>query len=387
MTRMINCLAAQATMPDDIPWDYILKKTNGHWKARNDRGQTLAKTSTNTSMETLLNAILTDKGADYGKIAIDGKGTVMNIDGSFSVPSNTILQGMGPRNWAGFFLSNGGNCNMIEPVGGPGDDDIGDVIIDSIYLDANKLNNTGGGEISCLDWRLGNADKGSWAMISLYRSKFDDAYGHVVDIGGNTGGLATFKIIDCKFYQPRYTYFGLHFDNAWDGMMSNCLMANLKCENAFTSNHINNIYLAGGDQSVPNLYLTNSKCAETTWDGIRSDWCNDHAIHLDNADNNSFGTIEVTQQKTYDNARTAMKFSGSSQYNVVESLMVGFRATRNAFKWQYGVSFEETAAYNIIESLQCGVGVTTAEVYYANAYHNVVKTCTGSLGKIGRAIY
>ena len=371
---------------EDRAWDYIVKQTQTQWVAKTSFGKTLATAAANTSLEDLVNACLVDKGSSWGVVQLSPKGDAMNIDGAIDAPSNTVIRGTGPMQWSEFNLETNANVNMLQPVGGVGDDDIGDVVLIDVAFDGNKGSQGGAGPYSCIDWTLGNADKGSWAMLSLYRVRAQDAKGHCIDISTTTGGLATVRAIDVRAFSPQQTFFGLHTNRIFDSWFDFMLLQNMQCENGFTSNHVGKLYLSGGDTNVPNLHLTNSNNEETTWAQIRSDWCNRDAIDIDNADHNNFGIIQVTQQKTFDDTYAAVLLEGNASDNIIDNVIVGFRASRSAHKWKYGVEINDTASDNLINTVNCADGVVTAEVFDIPANGNTFGKIVRSGGLIGRYV-
>ena len=371
---------------EDRAWDYIVKQTQTQWVAKTSFGKTLATAAANTSLEDLVNACLTDKGSDYGLVQLSPRGSIMNIDDPILVPSNTVIRGLGPMQWSEFDLETDSNCNMLEPVGGVGDDDIGDVVLIDVAFDGDKSNQAGAGPYSCIDWTLTNADKGSWAMLSLYRVRAQRAKGHCIDLQTTTGDLATVRAFDVRGYDPEATFYGLHTDRIFDSMFDYLVLQNMKCETAFTSNVVLNVYLSGGDTNLSNLWLTNSSNEETHWHNIRSDWCNRDAIRIDNADHNTFTNIMVSQQKTSDDTYAAVVLEGSAADNVIDSVVVGYRSSRSVVKWKYGVEINDTAGDNIINSVNCADGVVTAEVFDIPANGNTFGKIVRSGGYIGRYV-
>jgi hypothetical protein len=133
---------------EDIAWDYIVKQTQTQWVAKTSFGKTLASAASNTSLEDLVNACLTDKSSTWGVVQLSPGGSSMNIDGAIDVPSNTVLRGTGPMQWSEFALETNANVNMLQPVGGVGDNDIGDVILIDVAFDGDKGNQGGAGPYS-----------------------------------------------------------------------------------------------------------------------------------------------------------------------------------------------------------------------------------------------
>jgi hypothetical protein len=213
-----------------------------------------------------------------------------------------------------------------------------------------------------------------------------NAKGHCIDIGTTTGGLATVRAFDVRGFAPQATFYGLHTDRVFDSWMDMMLLQNYQAENGLTSCHMGRFYLSGGDTNLPNLHLTNSNNEETTWAQIRSDWCNRDAIDIDNADHNNFGVIQVTQQKTFDDTYAAVLFEGTSTDNIVDNLIIGFRASRSAHKWKYAIEINDTAGGNLINNVNAADGVVTAEVFDILANGNTFGTIVRSGGLIGRYV-
>lgn len=390
MTTGVSGVATTGKAPDMFDFDFILKKTNYRWKIKTDRGMTVAYKTSNSSIEDLVNAVANTTTPKV--ITINGGGSYFNINGPLRINSDTVLIGAGMEPMSGFNLETNGNCNMLEPYGGTGADNIADVMLWNLKFDANKGIQGGAGPYSCIAWELGEVNAGNWKLLHMDNVHCTDAKGHVISLktltGGATGAAAQVILHNVKAYSPAYNYYGLNTDRIFDSKFHHLILQNFRAQNSFASNVMTDVYMSGGDTNIPNFHLTNSMNTKSIFHNIRSDWCDDHGFLIDNADNNSFGLLQVTQCKDVDDTFTALRFEGSAQHNQVGQLIVEHDASRSVNAWKYGVEFVETSMYNQIGLVKVDEGaVATAEVSDLYANRNEVLMVTRENGLAGRLIY
>ena len=355
-------------------WDYIVKKTQRRWVAKNAYGKTLAQSATNTSLEDLFNACINDNVDAPKYIRGSGGGQAFNIDGTIIVSKNTRLD-LGGQNQVGkLSLEASADCDMIAP------EDVNDtpnVILSNMQLDGNA-DNQSAGNWDGISWEITDATSASggtlW-MLDIYNIKADDCKRNNIRVTTSTGSYATLVMDTIKAYSAdaEEIYLGRCFDGAWSRIQCGEMVMEDNCD----SNNIYDLYLAGAHS--PNLYIDG--CEENGFTLVRSDNSSGKSIVIEDSQWQQFSNTQITNLNEFaaDDTWTAIEIDNSDN---TRFFGLGFvkNPAESSPNYKYGIQeinastltllvgadFDDACATAEIDALAAS-GSLWREAYYDNA--------------------
>ena len=362
----------------DRDWDYLVKKTRTKWVSKNAFGKTLATEPTSTGLQSLLNAVLTEKGDTPGLVKISTNGEVMNIDGPVYVPSRTTIQGEGQNQITRIQLEAASDCHMFEPLGGSGvADNIANVFFKDLNIDGNDANQ-GAGNYDCISWDIDDAGygpgSGNFRMLALDNCKVDNGKRYNIlartdgDYVGESG--ATIMLNEIKSYSAGGIE--IYMDRIFDGSMRHIQVGEMYLQGV-DSIQIEDVYVAGAHS--PNLHL--KACEELILTDVRSDNSSGKSVLVEDCKWVKFNGLSVTN---LNELATDDNWNGIEIDNSDQTQFYGLDFVKNptetAIDYEYGIQELNSTTNTLVCGANFSDACQTAEIdeldpdsVWANCYY------------------